>query len=62
MIKHGNTVNYIKVQILTWFGHIYRMPYTRTTKKILKWNPLTTDQKEDPRIDGRTISYRTFVK
>ena len=28
LIKHGNIVNYIKAQRLSWFGHIYRMPDT----------------------------------
>ena len=42
-------VNYIKAQKLSWFGHIYRMPDTRTTKKILKWNPLTNRPKGRPK-------------
>ena len=61
LIKHGNIVNYIKAQRLSWFGHIYRMHDTRTTKKILNWNPLTDRKKKDPRKDGRTL-YRTFFK
>ena len=47
-IKHGNIVNYIKAQRLSWFGHIYRMPDTRTAEKILKWNPLTNRPKGRP--------------
>jgi len=27
---------------LSWFGHVQRMPEARATKKIFKWNPLTT--------------------
>ena len=42
LIKHENIVNYIKAQRLNWFGHIQRMPEARVTKKIFKWNPLTT--------------------
>jgi len=42
LIKHENIVNYIKAQRLSWFGHIQRMPEARATKKIFKWNPLTT--------------------
>jgi len=42
LIKHQNTVNHIKAQRLSWFGHIQRMPEARSTKKIFKWNPLTT--------------------
>ena len=41
LIKHKNIVNYIKAQRLSWFGHVQRMPDTRTVKKIFKWNPLT---------------------
>jgi len=42
LIKHENTVNHIKAQRLSWFGHIQRMPETRAAKKIFKWNTLTT--------------------
>jgi hypothetical protein len=41
LIIHKNIVNYIKAQRLSRFGHIQRMPDTRTVKKIFKWNPLT---------------------
>ena len=41
LIEHKNIVNYIKVQRLSWFGHVQRMPDTRTFKKIFKWKPLT---------------------
>jgi len=34
LIKHKNIVNYIKAQRLSWFGHVERMPDTRTVKKI----------------------------
>ena len=39
LIKHKNIINYIKVQRLSWFGHVQRMPDTRTVKKIFKWKP-----------------------
>jgi len=41
LIKHENTVNHIKAQRLSWFGHIQRMPETRAAKKIFKWHTLT---------------------
>lgn len=41
LIKHKIIVNYIKAQRLSSFGHVKRMPDTRTLKKIFKWNPLT---------------------
>jgi hypothetical protein len=40
LIKHKNIINYIKVQRLSWFGHVERMPDTRTVKKIFNWKPL----------------------
>jgi len=40
-IKHKNIVNCIRAQRLSWFGHVQRMPDTRTVKKIFKWKPLT---------------------
>jgi len=38
LIKHKNVINYIKVQRLSWFSHVQRMPDTRTVK-IFNWNP-----------------------
>ena len=41
LIKHENIINYVKAQILSWFGHINRMPETSTVKKTHKWKPFT---------------------
>jgi hypothetical protein len=49
LIKHNNIVNYIKAQRLSWFGHVQRMPDTRTVKKISKWKPLTKRSQERPK-------------
>jgi hypothetical protein len=49
LIKHENIVNYIEAQRLSWLCHIYRMPDTRTAKKVLKCNPLTNRPKGRPR-------------
>ena len=49
MIKHKNIVNCIKAQRLSWFGHIQRMPDTRTVKKIYKWKPLTKRSQGRPK-------------
>ena len=49
LIKHENTVNCIKAQRLSWFGHIQRMPEARAAKKIFKWNPLTTRPRGRPK-------------
>jgi len=34
LIKLKNIVNYIKAQRLSWFGHVQKMPDTRTVKYI----------------------------
>ena len=62
VIKHENIVNHIKTHRLSWLGHIQRMPETRAAKKIFNGIPEQRDQEEDPNIDGRTKSYRTWVK
>jgi hypothetical protein len=49
LIKHRNIVNYIKPQRLSWFGHVQRMPDTRTVKKIFKWNLLTNRSQGRPK-------------
>jgi len=49
LIKHGNIVNHIKTQRLSWFGHTQRIPETRAAKKIFKWNPLTTRPRGRPK-------------
>jgi hypothetical protein len=36
-----NIINHITAQRLSWFGHVQRMPDTRTVKKIFNWKPLT---------------------
>jgi hypothetical protein len=62
LIERKNIVNYIKAQRLSRFGHVQRMPDTRTVKKIFKWNPLTKNHKGDQSTDGRIASNRTFAK
>jgi hypothetical protein len=41
LIKHKNIINYIKAQRLSWFGHVQKVPDTRTVKKIFNWKTLT---------------------
>jgi len=45
LIKHKNVVNYIKAQRLCGFGHIYRMPDTRTVKKNTQMESLNQQTK-----------------
>ena len=40
---------YIKAQRLSCFGHVQRMPDTRTVKKIFKWKPLTKRSQGRPK-------------
>jgi hypothetical protein len=41
LIKHRNTMNNVKAQRLSWFGHKNRMAETSIVKKIHKWKPFT---------------------
>ena len=49
LIKRKNIINYIKAQRLRWFGHVQRMPDTRTVKKIFNWKPLTKRSQGRPK-------------
>jgi len=49
LIKHQNIINHIKALRLSWFGHIQRMPDSRTVKKIFNWTPLTARSKGRPK-------------
>jgi hypothetical protein len=42
LIKHQNIINNVKAQILSWFGHINRMPEITIVKKIYKWKQFTS--------------------
>jgi hypothetical protein len=52
LIKHNNIINQIRVQRLSWFGHVQGMSDDRMVKKIYKWKPITT------RLQGRPKSRR----
>jgi capsule polysaccharide modification protein KpsS len=41
LIQQKNIINHIKAQRLSWFGHVQKMPDTRTVEKIFNWKPLT---------------------
>jgi hypothetical protein len=62
LIKHKNIINHIKAQTLSWFGHVQRMPDTRTVRKVFNWKPLTKRSKENPSTDGRKTLNRAFAK
>jgi hypothetical protein len=48
MIKHHCIINHIKALRLSWFGHVQRMPDSRTVK-IFIWTPLTARSKGRPK-------------
>jgi hypothetical protein len=58
LIKHKNIVNNIKAQRLSWFGHVQRMPDTRTVKNIFDWKPLTKRSQGRPKCRWRITSNR----
>jgi hypothetical protein len=62
LIKHKNIINYIKVQRLSWFGHVQRMPDTRTVKKIFNRKPLTKRLQGRPKYRWEDNINRTFAK
>ena len=37
LIKHADTVIYIKAQRIRWVGHIVRMNKERTVKRVTEW-------------------------
>ena len=39
----------VKAQRLSWFGHVQRMPDTRTVKKIFNWKPLNERSQGRPK-------------
>ena len=41
IIKHKNTINYIRAQRLGWLGHIERMQETRMVKAVCSWKPIS---------------------
>jgi hypothetical protein len=49
LIKHKNIINYIRGQRLNLFGHVQRMPDTRTVRKIFNWKPLTKRSQGRPK-------------
>jgi len=50
LLKDKNVVSYVKAQRLSWFSYVQTMPYSRTVKKIFKWNPLTKRSQGNPKF------------
>ena len=62
LIKHQNIVNHIRVQRLNWFGHVQRMPDSRTVIKIFNWQPLTKRSNARPKYRRKDNINRIFAK
>jgi hypothetical protein len=50
IIKHKNTINFIRAQRLRWLGHIERMQETRMVKAIYCWKPISRRSIGRPKI------------
>jgi hypothetical protein len=42
-------ISYVKVQRLSWLGHINRMPESSIEKKTYKWKPFTRRPVRSPK-------------
>jgi hypothetical protein len=42
LIRYKNIVNHIAAQMLSWFGHLHRMPEERMVKRLYKWQSTLT--------------------
>ena len=50
IVKHKNTINFVKGQTLEWYGHIKGMQEGRMVKAIHSWNPISIGQTGWPKI------------
>ena len=50
LIRHADTVRYIKVQRIRRIGHIVRMDKERTVKRVTEWRPIAVKTVGRPRI------------
>ena len=49
LIRHKNTINHIKAQRLSWFGHLHRMLEERMVKKVYKLKPMSIRPQRRPK-------------
>jgi hypothetical protein len=42
LIENADRVRFIKYRRIAWVGHVMRMDYNRTPKRILQWKPIGT--------------------
>ncbi|GFU80734.1 uncharacterized protein TNCV_514611 [Trichonephila clavipes] len=48
LYKKSDIANFIKIQRIKWAGHVVRMDEDRTTKKVIKSQPIGTRRKGRP--------------
>ena len=41
LLRHKKIINHIKAQLLTWFGHLRRLPEEGMVEKVYKWKPMS---------------------
>jgi len=49
LIENADIVRFIKSRRIAWLGHVMRMNYKRTPKRILEWKPSGTRIRGRPR-------------
>jgi hypothetical protein len=70
IIGNRNIVNFIRLQRLRWFGHVYRMNSDRLIKGIYKWKPLgmraagrpKNKWEDDVTKDLKLLKIRNWIK
>jgi len=50
LIKHENTINFVREQKLGWYGPIERMQDTRMVRAIHTWKPISKRPMGRPKI------------
>ncbi|PRD32887.1 UNVERIFIED_CONTAM: hypothetical protein NCL1_19112 [Trichonephila clavipes] len=45
--KESDIVNFIKMQLIKWLGHVVKMNKDHTTKKVFNSRPIVTPRKAD---------------
>ena len=57
LIKHKNTINFVRAQRLGWYGHLEIM---QETKIVTPGNPFQRGKREDQGCAGRMMLKKTY--
>jgi hypothetical protein len=61
LIKRQNIIWFIKMQRLSWLGHVERMADDNNVKKIKRWKPMPKkDRLEDLKHVGKRMFWKIF--